>query len=218
MHQRQTMRLCPHVHLHPEMPGVALLGLAHLGVAGLFGILSGGRGLDDGRVHDRAPAQHQPALSEQRSDLGEHRLGQPVLLEQVPEVQNRGLIGCPVVGQIQPRERAHRGRVVERLFHRRIRQVEPLLHEVDPQHPLQGHHRPAALTLRVVRLHQRAQLRPRHHPLHFDQELLAPCRLLLVRKGQRCKRHLLHSNPPFVTRCFNLAARRMNARINSELP
>src|SRR5882762_6418126 len=69
-----------------------------------------------------------------------------------------------------------------------------------------------------ARLHQRAQPRPRHDLLHLSQELLAPRGLLLVRKGQRCKRHLFHSIPPFATVCFNLAVKYANARINSELP
>ena len=32
-------------------------------------------------------------------------------------------------------------RVVQRLFHRRVRQVEPLLQKINPQHPLQAHRR-----------------------------------------------------------------------------
>ena len=200
------MGLRAYVHFHAEVPAVALLGLAHLRVAGLLGVLRGAGRLNDGRIDDRASPQRQSALRQQRPDLGKHRLGEPVLLKQMPEVQNRRLIGNRIIGQIQSRKRAHRGRIVERFFHRRVRQVEPLLHEIDAQHPLQGHHRPTPLALGVARLHQGAQPHPRHDLLHLRQELFAARGLFLVRKGQRCKRHLLHSIPPFAITCFKLSS------------
>ena len=41
------------------------------------------------------------------------------------------------------------------------------------------HRLPSVLALRIVRPHQRLQLRPRHHLLHLVQKLLSP-RLLPV--------------------------------------
>src|SRR5271167_80195 len=50
------------VQLHPEIPVLALAGLLHLGVASRTRVLGRTRRRDDGRVHDSARAQQQPAL------------------------------------------------------------------------------------------------------------------------------------------------------------
>ena len=50
-----------------------------------------------------------------------------VLLQQVPELTHRGLIGHRLASQVNTHEAAHRSRVVKRFFDRRIREVEPLL-------------------------------------------------------------------------------------------
>jgi hypothetical protein len=60
---------------------------------------------------------------------------------------------------------------MQRLFHRRIAQPEPLLQEVDAKHRRNAHRRATRLSLRVVRLDQRDQLGPRHDALHLVEEL-----------------------------------------------
>src|SRR5436190_12262479 len=55
-------------------------------------------------------------------------------LEQVPEVQDRRLIGDRVAAEFKMAERAHRLDVVERFLGTRIGQVIPLLQTVDAQH------------------------------------------------------------------------------------
>src|SRR3546814_2555510 len=54
----------------------------------------------------------------------------------VTKVQDRRLVRRTTTGQLG--ELAHRKTVVQRLFHRWVAQVEPLLHEVNPQHRLNG--------------------------------------------------------------------------------
>src|SRR5437870_10642939 len=68
----------------------------------------------------------------------------------------------------------HHHRVVQRLFHPRVRQVEPLLQKVNPQHALYSHRRPPLPRLGIMRRHQRAQLAPRHHLLHLLQKYGSP--------------------------------------------
>ena len=53
----------PNRGLHAEVPLVAFLGLMHVGVARLAGILGGGRCVDDRRVHDCARDTFSPFAS-----------------------------------------------------------------------------------------------------------------------------------------------------------
>src|SRR5439155_13118365 len=84
-------------------------------------------------------------------------------------------------------------------FHPRIRQVEPLLQKINPQHRFQFFRSPPVARLGIVRLDQRAQLRPRHHLLHFFQKGRPP-RLLRVPLESR---H--HRQCPLFARRFHLA-------------
>jgi len=56
----------------------------------------------------------------------------------VTEAQDRSLVGSRCHTQINAYEAALRGRLIERIFHARIRQFEPLLHDVSPKHYLQS--------------------------------------------------------------------------------
>ena len=49
---------------------------------------------------------------------------------------HRGFVGHRLVAEIDSDKAAHRLRIIDRLFHRQIRQIEPVLQKVDPQHPL----------------------------------------------------------------------------------
>jgi hypothetical protein len=110
----------------------------------------------------------------------------------VAELENGRLVRHGLVEQIEPGKAAHARDVVEGVFHARIGQVEPLLHEVDAQHRFQPT-RPAPLArLGIVRLDQRHQRRPRRHRFHFCEESLAPRPPLLPALRQRGKGNLLH--------------------------
>ncbi len=93
---------------------------------------------------------------------------------------------------VRPRERAHRRDLVERLFHRRVAQPEPVLHQVHPQHRLQRVGLTAAARHRIERLDQIQQRLPRHHLLHLGQEHFAPRLLALARVLRVPKAHLTH--------------------------
>jgi len=103
----------------------------------------------------------------------EHALGQTVLLQQMAELAHRRLVRGRLAPQVDAHEPAHRCRVVQRFFHRRVRQRVPLLQEVNAQHALESHHRPTAAVgaqLRIERLDQRAKRGPRHDLVHLGQE------------------------------------------------
>jgi transposase, IS5 family len=52
----------------------------------------------------------------------------------------------------------------------RVRQIEPLLQEIEAQHPLDPDRRAAIARLGIERRDQRAQRRPGHNPLHLGKK------------------------------------------------
>ena len=134
--------------------------------------------------------------------LVEQRPAEIVLFEQVAKAAHCSLVGHRLTAKIDADETAHCQRIVKRLFHRRVRQVEPLLQKIDAQHPLDPDRRAAIAGLRIDRLDQPAQRRPRNHPLHLGQKHRSPRRLGVPLKPYRRQRQLLHlpqpmrANPP----------------------
>ena len=68
------------------------------------------------------------------------------------ELAVRRFIGHTLVAGIDLRELPHQRRVVQRLFHRRVGETEPLLQKVDPQHALDADRTASIAGLGVVRL------------------------------------------------------------------
>ena len=75
----------------------------------------------------------------------------------------------------------------------RVRQIEPVLHEVDAQHLLHRLRLRAVTRFRVMRLDQRQKPRPRNHRVHLGQKSLAARDLALLLPSHRGKRRLLAS-------------------------
>src|SRR5262249_36289089 len=114
--------------------------------------------------------------------------------------------------QVNAHKAAHRRRVVQLLLDRRVREVEPQLQEVNPQHALERYRWPATLftDLRIYRRHRRRHLWPRNDAVHVGQELRAARGLaVLLKPGQRL---LLHRAP----RCETRSCIRMTRK--SEFP
>src|SRR5262249_12305654 len=85
--------------------------------------------------------------------------------------------------------------VIDRVFGLRVREVEPLLQEVNPQHLLQSQRLAAIAGLGIVRLDQLQQTRPRNHRVHLRQKALTPSPFPLRAPGHRSKRPLT-THPP----------------------
>ena len=118
-------------------------------------------------------------------------LAEIVLLQQMPERQNRGLIRDPIADHVDPYESAHRWHLDQSILHRWIAEVIPLLEQVDAQHGCQRIGRATTLGagLGVVGLDEINQRFPRHYLLHFCQKTLAPvallgCGLLVITVGE----------------------------------
>jgi len=87
----------------------------------------------------------------------------------MPEPQDGALVGKPHVPIIQARKLPRY--VMQRFFHRRITEREPLLHEMDSQHRLHRKRRASAPSLWRIGHDQRDQRRPRHYTVHIIKKL-----------------------------------------------
>ena len=81
----------------------------------------------------------------------------------MPEPQNRALVRKRIVRQVDAHEASNRFTLAERALRGRIRQIEPLLHEVQPEHGAELVGTAAPAGFRVVRIDRGAELRPRDH-------------------------------------------------------
>ena len=175
MHQAR-LGIHADVCLHPEVPLVALLRLAHLRVALALGVLGRtGRGNQCG-IHQRAGLEHEPLRGQMGVDRGENLRGQLLLLQQVAKPQDRRLVRQPRPTR-EPRELPVQRAFVQFFLHGRVAQVPPQLQAVDAQHRVStanGGRPPRAWWAPRARLYQCHHRRPRHHPVHlFKEDLLA---------------------------------------------
>ena len=106
-------------------------------------------------------------------DLGQQPLPQLVPFQQVPEVDDGGLIG-PRVPRGQPHESLHRRAVIERVFHRRVAEVVEQLHAVNPQQQGQRIRGPPARAGGLDRADARFEPRPRQQRIHALEKALPP--------------------------------------------
>ena len=158
------------VRLHAEVPLVAFLDLVHLGVALTFVVLGGTGRRNQGGIFDRAGLEHQAFGRQRGVDGGQQLSAQVVRFEQVAKAQDRAFIGQAGDARIELRKLAVQRDVMQSLFHGRIRQTKPLLHEANTQ---QGEHRkrrPTGLARRRMRLNQRDQCGPRHQRVHLSEK------------------------------------------------
>ena len=143
-------------------------------------------------VDDRAGGNLQPVLFEMPMDLLEQTAAEIMRFEQMPEAADRRLVRRRLAAKIDPGEITHRRRVIKRLLDAGIGEIEPLLQEIDPKHPLEAIGRSAVPGLWIERFDQPAQLRPRDDLLHFGKKRSTPRRLAVTFKTRRRKRQLLH--------------------------
>ena len=117
---------------------------------------------------------HAPCIQVGLNGLN-NLLSKPMLLQQVPEGEDRGFIQDTVADQLDAGKAVHGGHLDQGLSHRRIAEVIPLLQQMDPQHRGQRVGKQATFLARlgVVGLNQFDQFLPGHHLLHLSEKLLA---------------------------------------------
>jgi len=174
MHQTR-LRIRANMGLHAKVPFIAFLGLMHLGVALTAGVLGRGRRGNQRGVHHRARPQYQSLLAQQRINFHQDLPGQLVFLQQMPEAQDGALVRESVVPVVQAGKLPEQRHIMQRFFHGRITQGEPLLHEVNPQHRFHAERRAASPALGRNRRDQGHQSRPWHDPIHVIEKLTFAC-------------------------------------------
>jgi len=161
------------MRLHAKVPLVAFLGLVHLRIPLARTVLGRAGRCNQRGINDRAGLEHQAFGDQGGVDRGQQLNAQVVLFKQVAKAQDGGLVRQPGHAGIKMGELAVKRGVVQGLFHRWIRQTEPLLQEVDAQHGLEGKARTAAFGARARRrkwLDQTHQFCPRHNQAHLIEK------------------------------------------------
>ncbi len=180
-----TLAVDSDMGLHAEVPLFAFGGLMPLRVPCLLGVLRRTGSVDNRGIHNGAGGHAIAEGLELLSDGLEEGRREPMRFQQMPEPADRGFVGNRFPPQVDADERAHSPRVVQGLLDQRIGEVEPLLQEIDPQHPFDPHGASACpLRLRVHRLDHRAQRLPGHDPIHFGKKYLSAGRLAEALKSE----------------------------------
>jgi hypothetical protein len=195
--------ICADMHLHPEVPLVAFLGLVHFRIALATLVLGRGRRRDDRRVHHRALPEHQPLGSQVAVDAGEDAFSQLVGLQQTAELEQRRGIWRGFPRQVDAYKAPDRLTVVDGVFRAFVGQAKALLGDVHAQHPLQANRgATSAFALGIERLKLRHQCRPRRHRFDLAKKAISSRHLRLGRVLQvgKAPLHRLH---PFNLQCPN---------------
>jgi hypothetical protein len=161
------------MRLHAEVPLVAFLGLVHLRITLTRAVLGRAGRCNQRGINDRAGLEHQAFGDQGGVDRGQQLNAQVVHFEQVTKAQDGGLIRHSGHASIEVGELAVKRRVMQGLFHRRIRQAEPLLQKVDAQHGLYCKGRAAtfgARARRCERLYQTHQFSPRNNKANLIEK------------------------------------------------
>ena len=123
-----------YMSLHAEVPLMAFAHLMHVWIALLVPVLRRRRGIDDGGVDDRALSDLDAPGFQVPADFPEELFPQVVLLEQIAELQDGGLIRHRLLAEIDTDKAAHGLGITQRFFRSWIREVESLLEEINTQH------------------------------------------------------------------------------------
>ena len=160
------------VHLHAELPFVALSGLVHLRIALARTVLCGAGRRDDGGINNAAFTQHQAVFLQVLVHLFEQHLAETMLLQKMTELKDRCFVWQTI--ELQASELAHGFDLVQCIFHGRIAEVIEQLHAVNAQHGRQRIGRPSVLALGVITGYLLFQLLPRNQLVHpFQKDLAA---------------------------------------------
>ena len=114
--RRDRMNLFgPAVHadmrLHAKVPLIAFFRLAHLRIAGLVLVFGRARRIDDGGINDSAAGDAQSTFTKVVSHGLKQGFAQRMPFQQMPEAENRALIGHRLTAQVDADETAHRASV-----------------------------------------------------------------------------------------------------------
>jgi hypothetical protein len=121
-----------------------------------------------------------------------------VFFQQMTELQQGGCIRALFLQEVDSYEVPHGVAVVDRILEAFVRQVEPDLKQVHPEHDFDSARRTAALPLGIVRKNFVDPVSPWNDVIHFPKKLFLlgdpfPSAVLHVAKA-----HLIHALNPLV--------------------
>ncbi len=129
--------LAVHSHMgpHSEAPWIAFLGLVHLRIGCCSRFL-----VDMGACRMVASmivplVMRTPRACKCRIYRAQDRLAKLMFFHPMAKLSNCGFVGPWLLSEIDGYELPRHRRVIQRLFDYRVRQVEPLLQKINPQHP-----------------------------------------------------------------------------------
>lgn len=162
-HRVYQLRAAVHSYmgLHAEVPLIALLRLVHLRITGLFLVLGGSRRIDDRGVNYGALRNLYAVLGKILPNQHKKPFAEVVGLQNMAELADRSLVRHRLTAKVDSHKVAHGPRVVKRLLHRRIGEIEPVLEKMDAQHPLNPDRRTSrAFRFGVERFYNLGKLPP----------------------------------------------------------
>lgn len=96
-------------------------------------------------VYDAAAIHHQTPVFKSSVYVSKKRFADVILFMKVAELQQCGGIRDLLTGEVNPHEGAHRVAVIDSLFDSDIREVEPALQKIHPEHCLNPYSQTASL-------------------------------------------------------------------------
>jgi len=117
-----------------EVPLVALPDLVHLRVSGLIFIFGGARSVYNSGINDGTRTDLQPVLRKVLADENEKLFAEIMGLKNVTELAYCRLIGSGFPAKVDTGKVTHGAGIVKGFLHRRVGEVEPMLHEMDAEH------------------------------------------------------------------------------------
>ena len=152
--------------------------------------------MNDGCIHDGAAPHHEARLLKSFLDVIENCFSKVVLLQQMSELQQGGCIRYLLLQEVDPDEVPHSVAVVDRILKAFVRQVEPDLKQVHPEHYFDPARRTAALPGGIVRQNLADPVSPWNDLVHFTKELLLLCDALPSTVFHVAEGHLIHDLNP----------------------
>ena len=179
--------------LHAEVPLITFSRLMHIRIALLFLVLGRTRRIDDTGIDDGAPAYFQAIFLEVLINQIKQTVAQTMTLHQMTEFADRCLVGSGLFTQIDTDKLTHGTGIVQSLLRRRIRQVKPVLQEMNTQHSLNAYRTSSSPSrVGIERFDGFTELFPGNNGFHILKKLLFT-RFLAVFLEAVCKRCLFHA-------------------------
>ena len=174
---KPAARIHAGVALHAKMPLISLFHRVHFRIPLLLRVFGGAGRADQRGVHNAAAPHHPPSPLQAVVDSVEEQLPKAMLLQQMAKLQQRCGVGNVLLEEIDSHEFPHGIAVIDRVLHPLIREGEPALQQVHPQHDLDLNRRTAPLSGWIVRDDQRYPFIPWNNLIHDLQKFFPLCLL-----------------------------------------